>query len=185
MRRPALLIIDMLNDFLYQWPTDKSEALISATNQLIALARKKAMPIIWVRQEFEPDLSDAFLEMKKKNTAITIKGTRGSHIVDSLQKIPEDTVVVKKRYSAFFQTDLEQVLRNARVGSLIIAGINTHACIRMTAIDAYQRDWEVTIAKDCVGSSDQEHHNITLRYFEGNIAEVMTNEEIRRATASH
>jgi len=62
---------------------------------------------------------------------------------------------------------------------LIFAGINTHACIRMSAIDGYQRDWEVIVAADCVGSYDAEHHEISLRYMNGKIASVMSNEDIR------
>ena len=53
----------------------------------------------------------------------------------------------------------------------------------MAAIDAYQRDWEVILAADCVGSYDQEHHEISLRYMKGKIASVMTNEEIRSLLA--
>jgi len=49
----------------------------------------------------------------------------------------------------------------------------------MTAIDAYQRDWQVILAADCVDSYDREHHEISLRYMSGKIASVMTNEEIR------
>jgi isochorismate hydrolase len=49
----------------------------------------------------------------------------------------------------------------------------------VSAIDAYQRDWEVVVAADCVGSYDLEHHEISLRYMKGKIASVMSNEDIR------
>jgi len=68
--------------------------------------------------------------------------------------------------------------------ALILAGINSHACIRVTAIDAYQRDWEVIVAADCVDSYDREHHDISLRYMKDKIALVMTNREIGMALAS-
>jgi isochorismate hydrolase len=64
---------------------------------------------------------------------------------------------------------------------LILAGINTHACVRVTAIDAYQRDWKIVVAADCVDSYDREHHDISMQYMKGKIAMVMTNEEIRSA----
>jgi isochorismate hydrolase len=91
------------------------------------------------------------------------------------------SVIVKKRYSAFFRTDLEDVLADLKPDTLILAGINTHACVRMTAIDAYQRDWRVVIAGDCVGSWDEEHHAITLRYLQREIADAMSNREISAA----
>jgi isochorismate hydrolase len=62
--------------------------------------------------------------------------------------------------------------------SLVLAGI-----IRVTAVDAYQRDWPVVLAADCVDSYDREHHEISLRYMQGKIAAVMTNQEIRKELA--
>jgi isochorismate hydrolase len=93
---------------------------------------------------------------------------------------PSDHVVIKKRYSSFFKTDLDQTLDHLKPDVLVLAGINTHACVRMTAIDAYQRDWKIILAADCVNSYDREHHDISLKYMEGKIASVMTNEEPRK-----
>jgi isochorismate hydrolase len=60
----------------------------------------------------------------------------------------------------------------------VLAGVNTHACIRTTAIDAYQRDWPVVLASDCNGSYDSEHHHVTLKYMKDKIATLRTNREI-------
>jgi isochorismate hydrolase len=76
---------------------------------------------------------------------------------------------------------LEKLLAQLGPDTLILAGINTHACIRTTAIDAYQRDWPVVLAGDCVDSYDQEHHAISLAYMKDKIAGVMSNDEIRLA----
>lgn len=92
--------------------------------------RQRDYPVIWVRQEFEPDLRDAFPEMISKNIRITIRGTDGCQIVSNLDVISSDAVVVKKRYSAFFGTGLDQTLLGLKPGGLVIAGINTHACVR-------------------------------------------------------
>jgi maleamate amidohydrolase len=183
VKRPALIVIDMVNDFLATWSEGAKTRLLAAPNDLVRLMRQRDYPIIWVRQEFEPDLSDAFREMISKDIRTTIRGTDGCQIVSSLEAIPSDAVVVKKRYSAFFGTGLDQTLLGLKPDGLVIAGINTHACVRMTAIDAYQRDWKVVIAADCVDSYDREHHDITLRYMQDKIAPVMTNEEIRKLLA--
>src|ERR1700733_8444374 len=90
-----------------------------------------------------------------------------------------DDVLIKKRYSAFFKTDLDPTLDSLNPDLLVPAGINTHACIRMTAIDAYQRDWKLILASDCVDSSAREHHDVSLKYMKDRIALVMTNEERR------
>jgi hypothetical protein len=65
-----------------------------------------------------------------------------------------------------------------RPDTLVLAGINSHACIRTTAIDAYQRDFDVVVASDCVASYDDEHHRVTVRYLESQIARLMSGEEI-------
>jgi len=126
---------------------------------------------MWVRQEFARDLHDAFLEMRANNVSITIAGTPGCEILPELERLPHDAVLVKKRYSAFFGTDLDSLLST-------IPGVNTHACVRMTAIDAYQRDYDVIVAAECVASSDHEHHEVTLRYLDGMIARVLSTAEV-------
>ena len=170
----------MLNDYLEKWPLASKELLLGSINELVALMRQFGHPVIWVRQEFEPDLRDAFPEMKRKGIQTTIKGTQGCEIVSDLAVAPSDTVIIKKRYSAFYGTNLDEVLDRLNADTVILAGINTHACIRTTAIDAYQRDWEVILAADCVGSYDKEHHEVSLKYMKDKIASIMSNEEIRR-----
>jgi len=81
-----------------------------------------------------------------------------------LRRNEKDKIIVKKRYSAFCKTSLNEFLNNIKIDTLILAGINSHACIRTTAIDAYQNDYEVIIVKDCVNSWDEKHHEVTLDY---------------------
>ena len=178
---PVLIIIDMLNDFLASWDPGRRQELVQAINELVAIFRGHSRPIIWVRQEFEPDLSDAFPEMKAKGIHTVIKGTPGCQIVSELAVAPSDTVLVKKRYSAFFGTALDEKLSLLAPDTIVLAGINTHACIRTTAIDAYQRDWPVVLALNCIGSYDREHHEVSLRYMKDKIAAVLTNAEIEAA----
>ena len=184
MNKPALLVIDLLNDFLDSWPADSRDRLLRSTNELIALMRAANHSVIWVRQEFERDLSDAFPEMRAKRISITIRGTRGAQIASELNIDPADAIVIKKRYSAFFGTNLDQLLADLHPDALILAGINTHACIRMTAIDAYQRDIPVILAADCIDSYNREHHEISLRYMKDKIAAVMANAGIAARLAS-
>ncbi len=178
MKTPVLIVIDMLRDFLEAWEPGKREQLVHSINELAAVLRSRSHPLIWVRQEFEPDLSDAFPEMRAKGIRVTIKGTPGCEIIPELSITPADTILVKKRYSAFYGTTLDKLLAQLRPDAIILAGINTHACIRTTAIDAYQRDWPVILAGDCIDSYDREHHEISLRYLNDKIATVMSNDEI-------
>jgi nicotinamidase-related amidase len=185
MEKPVLIVIDMLRDFLSGWEQDRKEILFQSINELVDIMRSFSLPVLWVRQEFEPDLRDALPEMRAKGIRITIKGTPGCEIVSELAVAPSDTVIVKKRYSAFFGTTLDEMLTRLEPDAIILAGINTHACIRTTAIDAYQRDWPVILAADGIDSYDREHHAISVRYMKDKIAAVMSNEEIRSAIGPH
>lgn len=184
MQRPVLIVIDMLQDFLKSWDVTRKENLVQAINDLVRKARTAGIPILWVRQEFERDLRDAFPEMRAKDIHIVIKGTPGCQILAELNVAPSDPIIVKKRYSAFFGTNLDEVLKQFQPDSLIFAGINTHACIRMTAIDAYQRDWPVILASDCIASYDMDHHEVTLKYMKDKLATLLTNQEIEAMLAS-
>jgi nicotinamidase-related amidase len=163
MTRFSLLVIDMLNDFFRQHNhlAAQRNQLVVSINELTQAFRRHGEPVIWVRQEFAPDLSDAFLEMRKQGIRVTIAGTNGCEILAELDRQPPDKTIVKKRYSAFFGTDLDATLASLRPTALVVAGINTHACVRTTVIDAYQRDYEVILATDCIASYDEDHHEIT------------------------
>ncbi|TCU19297.1 cysteine hydrolase family protein [Rhizobium sullae] len=181
MTKRALVIIDLINDYLDHWSTDKVARLIGETNTLAVAFREAGLPVIWVRQEFRPDLSDAFLEMRDKNLKIAIEGTSGAQLHAGLNWEPGDTIIVKKRYSAFFRTELEDILSAMGVDELVLCGINTHACIRMAAIDAYQRDLRVVLAEECIDSYDAEHGRVSVDYMNGKIAKVATVPEIIQA----
>jgi nicotinamidase-related amidase len=77
---PALMVIDLTNDFLASWETGRRARLIAATNDLVAHFRGKTRPVIWVRQDFKDDLSDAFLEMRDRNVKLNIIGTAGAEL---------------------------------------------------------------------------------------------------------
>jgi hypothetical protein len=78
MKRPALIVVDMLNDFLQAWPPAARQKLVRSTDVLVDIVRSQAGPIIWVRQEFRPDLADAFLEVRAREYA-----SRSSALADA------------------------------------------------------------------------------------------------------
>jgi len=174
----CLLIIDMVNDYLDRLDEVERTRIVKATNELLASFRAAEFPVIWVRQEFEPDLSDAFPEMRAKAIAVTIKGTRGAELHTDLDHRLGDTTIIKKRYSAFFGTGLDMLLARSHVTQVVLCGINTHACIRVAAIDAYQRDLTVAIATDATTSYDLHHAQVSLDYMRDRIASLMTNDEV-------
>ena len=179
-RLVAALVIDMQEDFFSQGRlAERRAALVRSLNELLAICREAGIPLVWVRQEWARDLSDAMLDARRRGARITIAGTKGAAILAELDHRRGDFELVKKRYSPFFRTGLDDLLQRMRATTLIIAGINTHACVRTAVIDAYQRDYEVVLARDCVDSQDAGHHDMSLTYLERNVCEVASNEEIR------
>ena len=178
MARNCLIVIDMQNDFLVRLEDDTRTALIFNTNQLIDVFRASGCPVIWVQQLLSPDLSDAPLFIRDGRKSVVIEGTAGAQLHSDLARQDEDAVVIKKRYSAFFQTNLQQILSALAPKQVTLAGVNTHACVRTTAIDAYQLDLRVLLASDCVASHDPEHGRISMAYMDGNIGMAVTNEQI-------
>ena len=168
----------MQNDFLGRLQNDRRSELIAKTNELIDVFRAAACPVIWIQQVFSPDLSDAYLLMRDRRISVVIDGTIGAEIDSDLARHDEDVVVVKKRYSAFFGTNLDQILADLDPAIVTLAGVNSHACIRTTAIDAYQRDMRIQLASECIASHDPEHGRISMAYMDRNIAVAMTNEQI-------
>jgi nicotinamidase-related amidase len=173
-------VIDMLNDCFCHAKLDRLRAeLCASINDLTAFARERGLPVVWVRQEFEPDLSDAFLDMRRDNIRMFVKGTNGPLILDELVRADSDFEIVKKRYSMFYGTNLESLLQELDADSLVLAGVNSHACVRTAAIDAYQRDFPVTIIRECVASKDLRHHEVTMNYLDGGIAALVSLRDFR------
>ncbi len=178
MHNPAIFVIDMLNDcFGHAELAIKREVLCKSINELTEFARAHKIPVVWVRQEFEPDLSDAFLDQRRENIKMFIKGTSGPQILEELVRAECDHELIKKRYSMFYGTDIEDLLSELQTDTLVLVGVNTHACVRMAAIDGYQRDYEVIIISDGVDSKDRRHHEVTLDYLDGGVATVMSLQE--------
>ena len=175
----ALLIIDLQRDFFESGELRAVQSeLISKVNTLATIARERNVPVIWVRQEMKQDGSDAPLGDRKLGKKFVVLGTEGSMLVEGLNQHAGDLEIIKTRYSPFYKTNLEEVLQKRGIDTLIVSGINTHACVRMAILDGYQRDYEMVLALDCIHSWDKEHHDVTVKYLSGKIATPMTNLEI-------
>lgn len=151
----TLLIIDMQRDFVE--PGGKlyvagAKDTIQNCVDLAKYFRDSNKPIIHVIREHNPDGSDCELMRKHLFTdgnGYCVKGTIGAEIVSQLFPEPQDFIIVKKRFSAFFDTPLENLLKQLKTTKLFIAGTQYPNCIRATAVDALMRDFSVIICTDC------------------------------------
>lgn len=182
----AIAIIDVQRDFFrdVDMAQDK-DRLIEKINELTQMARLSNTPVIWVQQVFKEDLSDAYLGMRRNGVRITVEGDPGSELLPELVVKDSDNHIIKKRYSAFFNTELKGLLESKGVKKLIVGGVKTHNCVRMTAVDAYQNDYDVILATDCLANVGDEHDELTIKFLSKHIAVAMTNNEIMSLISSN
>ena len=172
----------MINDcFIHESLAESRKSLCASINDLLAFARRRQFSVFWVRQEFDASLCDAFTGMKAQGVSLYIRGTTGPQLLDEFTPIDEEYEIIKKRYSMFFGTELDDRLTKLNPSELILAGVNTHACIRMAALDAFQRDYKTSIIEECVDSYDKVHHRISLDYLNRGIATVMSLADLKAA----
>lgn len=183
----ALIVIDLQKDFFKQEPLlSKKDNLVAKTNELVSIARVNGVPVIWSFLKFKADNSDAFPSLVKAGIKYNLEGTDGWELLDELDVRESDIQLEKKRYSVFFKTNLDEFIEANNIERLIFCGINTHACVRVSVVDAYQRDLEVILSSDCTDSYDSARHETSWSYLTAmltetiaNIALPLTNEKIK------
>ena len=96
-----------------------------------------------------------------------IAGTEGAKVIPELEVCESDYIVPKRRYSGFFHTDLDLLLRELGVNTVVLTGLHTHMCVRHTAADAYQLGYDVVAIKDATNSFTAEDYEYGLSYLKG------------------
>ena len=177
-KRPALLVIDMINSF-----TDPSMMLgadlagpIEATTQLHQAARENGVPTFFSTVSYsEPGQADAGIwALKQKGVATLVSGSHGVQIDKRLKFGPGDSLLVKKYASCFFGTDLVPRLLAHSIDTLIIAGCTTSGCVRATAVDACQTGFRPMIVREAVGDRSEAAHIQSLFDLDAKYGDVVT-----------
>ena len=176
LSKPAILVVDMLNDFVYgALACDRGKAIVPATAQLLEAARKKGVPVIFC--------NDAHLKGIDRELKLwgdhAIAGTEGAKVIPELNLSEGDYVVPKRRYSGFFQTDLDITLKELGVQTVVMTGLHAHMCVRHTSADAYSLGYDVVVAKEATDSFTEEDYIGGLAYLKTCYgADAYTNEEL-------
>lgn len=163
--KPAIVVVDMLKDNLKESSRNPyfqgGKAIIPNLQRLLKESRKRGFPIVFACDSF---LRDDFI-FKGRMKVHSIRGTKGSEVVDDLKPEPTDVILPKRRFSAFFKTDLDQTLRTFGVDTVIVTGITIEVCVLMTAMEGLCHDFSVIILEDCTASQNKEMHQSCLNLY--------------------
>ncbi len=163
MAKEALLVIDMLNDFvLVGAPLEVPDTrkIIPAIKREIESARKEDSPVIYVCDWHDPDDS----EFEKFGwPPHAVRDTKGAEVVEDIRPEDGDIIVKKSTYSGFYESKLEDTLEKFGVTDLRLTGCVTHICVMFTAADAVLRDYKVSVVEDGVAGLAKEDHEAALR----------------------
>ena len=176
----ALMVIDMQRFFLNpDSPTFTCGglAIIPNLKRLITAFREAGRPVIFTRHEHHPSGIDAGI-MGWWWEGMCLEGSPESEIHQELKPLPGEKVVSKHRYSAFYNTDLDTVLRCLKIEDLVVTGIMTNMCCESTARDACYRDYRVFFPADGTGSVMEEMHLASLLNLSFGFAQITTVDEL-------
>ena len=189
---PALIVVDMQKDFLLPEGLLKvwgGPAVIPNISRLVEVFHSVNQPVIFTRHIYEDPERDGGLTARWWNvdrTSLLLReGTWHAELHESLKPGPNDRVIVKRRYSAFFGTDLELLLRTPGVKDVVISGVCTDICCQATAYDAFFRDFNVFFMIDATGATDEASHLATLRNIDLAYGKLVTTGQVVQTVSKH
>jgi nicotinamidase-related amidase len=168
--KPALLIIDMQNDFVnYINNNSKIDKIVKNTNLLRKEFNKRKLPVIYLKFINQPNNK----HIKRAGWDYCLKGNPGSEIINQLKPEKNEIVFEKSENSAFYSLEFKEKLKYLNVNTLVLTGIQTHICILTTASDGYSNDYDVIVLKDCVASSKEQRKKWALWWIKRYAGKVM------------
>jgi len=172
----ALIVVDMQKDFCYPdgalYIGDHVREIFEPIKKVIEFARGR-MPIIFTQDWHRKD--DAEFKVWKPHC---IQGTWGAEIVDELSPREGDYLIKKRRYSAFFETDLDLTLRELNVRELFVCGVVTNVCVLHTVADAVMRGYSVCVLKDCTTALTEYDYEYGIKHMREILnAKIVTSED--------
>lgn len=194
--RTAVLVIDMQNAFgspggMFDKagvPITSIQAAVAPTRTAVEAARRAGVKIVYLKMGFQADLSDIgaedaphgqfMLHLGIKDGVLT-RDAWGTDILDELTPSDNDTVVYKTRFSGFYQTELDELLKTSGIKYLIVTGCTTSICVESTVRDAFFRDYHCVVLEDCTaepmgGNLSRTNHDATILLVERIFGSVST-----------
>jgi nicotinamidase-related amidase len=180
----ALIVIDMQNAFVAEgapYETPGARTMMPALDRILAFARRVGMPIVWTQSDHSAPYGGIMLKKFPviRDEQVLWKGDKSFELYgDMTQPREGEYRVVKHKYDAFFETDLDAILRNRGVQSLIIVGTATNVCCESTARSGFFRDYQVVVPSDANASFDPAMHEASLVTINMFFGRVLTTDEL-------
>lgn len=160
--KPALLVIDMLNEFVSGGlGFELAPRVIPNLQRLLGAAREAGIPVVYACDAHQP--SDPEMAIWGEHA---MEGTPGAEVIPELAPQEGDHRVPSRTYSAFHNTGLDALLRSLDVDHVVLTGIHTHICVQHTAADAFFDGYAVEVVEDCVDAFSPEEHQQGLDYLQ-------------------
>lgn len=157
----ALLVVDMLKDFIEKGGAldcgEEARRIIPFVREKVDEFHRRGELVVFIRDSHRPD--DPEFQMFPPHC---VKGTRGAEVIDELDVKPGDVTVEKTRYSAFYGTELEKILKERGITEAHVVGVCTSICVMDTVGDLRNRDYRVIVYRDGVADFDPEAHRFSL-----------------------
>lgn len=163
-RRYAVLVVDMLNDFVYgKIKCDRAVPMIPRTGELGDKARSSNVPVFYANDSHTRKDFEIYRWGEH-----AMRGSKGARVINELRPRKKDVQIPKATYSSFFNTRLERELKRTYDGkganTLVLSGLHTDCCVRHTTADAFFRGYETIIAEDAVNSFTELQYRTGLQY---------------------
>jgi ureidoacrylate peracid hydrolase len=188
----ALLVIDVQNDFCASGgffdrmggDIVRIQAMIPRLQQFLTEARETRVPVIFIAAGYgEEYLSstdrERYLRVYGRVVPVCRPGTWGAEFYEVAPRGGEP-VIVKRRYSAFHGTDLDVLLRNRGIRTLVLVGVATNVCVEAAARDAFMRDYYVVVVSDCTAARNENFHRGALANIDAHFASVVGADAVAR-----
>lgn len=177
----AVIIIDMQHDFISPGAPIEcpgGRAIIPNIQKVKAWAVQNGIPVFYTKESHRAQKVDFGMETERSEPEHCLEGTHGIEIIEELTPTETDYVIIKRRYSGFYLTDLEVLMRGLHKNALIIMGAATNVCVYATALDAHQRDMRSIVPSDCVAGTSVELHEAFLKNIDYVLGDVVTSDEL-------
>ncbi len=185
----ALILIDMINAVAkgngppYNVPPNR-QGVIDNFVRLVAHCREVGTPIIYITTYRRADNSDApktVADVGGGGGAAMLEGTPAVEVIDELAPQPGDYIVVKPRFSAYYGTNMESILKSLGTETILVGGISTQRSVEGTARDAKNRDTQCVVVSDCCTAGEEDVHQMTVDHVLPLLVRVRNTDEVTAA----